>query len=219
VTSRGLRWRRRFTRVVGPYAASGVPCEKRTRYDRGVDAAATSRRVPSGAFLRLSTAVLFGLSMLLPSVVAHAQEQLEEPSARQSIEAALEMDTYRQAQRLPRVTLDAPTGDLTVIFAMRRPLADDPRQIVASATDDVFTILWAVYTSAAAPRIRTATVLGTYAVVGRYERPREVPLLRAVLSADRAVRLDWWNTASLDPRDALDTWWVEGELVAMGASP
>ena len=53
----------------------------------------------------------------------------------------------------------------------------------------------------------------------RSSRPREVPLLRAVLSAERAVRLDWWSSASLDPREALDTWWVEGELVAMGASP
>jgi hypothetical protein len=163
-------------------------------------------------------AVVLAASLTLPSV-AHADEQLEEPSVRQSIEAALEMDTYREAQRLPRVTLDAPTGDLTVIFAMRRPLADDPRQIVASATDDVFTIFWAIYTSAAAPRIRTATVLGTYAIVGRYERPREVPLLRAVLSAERATRLDWWSSTNLDPREALDTWWVEGELVAMGTSP
>ena len=206
-------------------------------------AAAISRRVRSGALLRrstaserghltsqdaasrylalsrLATALLFALSLLVPAGVGRAQEQLEEPSVRQSIEAALEMDTYRQAQRLPRVTLDAPTGDLTVIFAMRRPLADDPRQIVASATDDVFTILWAIYTSASAPRIRTATLLGTYSIVGRYERPREVPLLRAVLSAERAVHLDWWSSASLDPREALDTWWVEGELVAMGASP
>ena len=208
-----------------------------------VGAAAISRRVRSGASLRrstaserghltrqdaaprylalsrLATALLFALSLLVPAGVGRAQEQLEEPSVRQSIEAALEMDTYRQAQRLPRVTLDAPTGDLTVIFAMRRPLADDPRQIVASATDDVFTILWAIYTSASAPRIRTATLLGTYSIVGRYERPREVPLLRAVLSAERAVQLDWWSSASLDPREALDTWWVEGELVAMGASP
>jgi hypothetical protein len=161
----------------------------------------------------LASGLILTLALLAPGT-ALAQGEAEEPSVRQSIESALEMDSYRQVLRLPRVTLDEASGDLTVIFAMRRPLADDPRQIVASATDDIFTILWAAYTSAAAPRIRTATVLGTYAVVGRYARPREIPLMRAVLSADRATRLDWWSVARLDPREALDVWWVEGELVA-----
>ena len=162
--------------------------------------------------------LIAALALLAPGT-ALAQAETEEPSVRRSIESALEMDSYRDARRLPRVTLDDSTGDLTVIFAMRRPLADDPRQIVASATDDVFTILWAVYTSAAAPRIRTATVLGTYAVVGRYARPREIPLMRAVLSADRATRLDWWNVDRLDPREAFDVWWVEGELVGAPSPP
>lgn len=173
-------------------------------------------RVVAVAIFRWAPSVALLLSLLAPGV-ARAEEQTEEASVRGSIEAALEMDTYRQAPRLPRVTLDANNGDLTVIFGMRRPLADDPRQIVASATDDVFTIMWSIYTSAAAPRIRTATVLGTYAVVGRYERPREIPLVRAVLSADRALRVDWWNMFRIDPREALDVWWVEGELVAMAA--
>jgi hypothetical protein len=166
----------------------------------------------------LAGALVVTLTLLMPGTVL-AQGETEEPSVRQSIESALDMDTYRQVLRLPRVTLDEANGDLTVIFAMRRPLADDPRQIAASATDDIFTILWAAYTSAAAPRIRTATVLGTYAVVGRYERPREIPLMRAVLSADRAARLDWWNVARLDPRETLDVWWVEGELVAGQPTP
>jgi len=25
-------------------------------------------------------------------------------------------------------------------------------------------------------------------------------------------RLDWTSVATIDPRDALDVWWVEGEL-------
>ena len=106
---------------------------------------------------------------------------------RRAIESVLEMETGREAMRLPRVTLDAASGDLTVVFAMRRPFADDPAQIVASATDDVFTILAAAYGSAAAPRIRTATVIGTYAVAGRYERPREIPLPASPLSAEVAA--------------------------------
>ena len=127
-------------------------------------------------------------------------------------ESVLELDAGRQAARLPRVTLDDSQGDLTVVFAMRRPASDDPAQIVASATDDVFTILWAAYASGSAGRLRTVTVLGTYAVVGRYARAREIPLVRAVLSADRAASLDWTSVVRADPRDLLDTWWVEGEL-------
>ena len=55
-------------------------------------------------------------------------------------------------------------------------------------------------------------MLGTYAVVGRYARAREIPLVRAVLSAERAASLDWTSVVRADPRDLLDTWWVEGEL-------
>src|ERR1700694_5057670 len=102
-------------------------------------------------------------AVLVAPSAAGAQEQSQEPTVRRAIESVLEMDTRRQALRLPRVTLDSASGDLTVIFAMRRPLADDRAQIVASATDDVFTILAAAYGSAAALRIRTATVIGTYA--------------------------------------------------------
>jgi len=154
------------------------------------------------------------VGMLLAPAPVHAQEQVDETVVRHAIESVLEMDTGRSAARLPRITLDSARGDLTIVLGMRRPLSDDPAQIVASATDDVFTILWATYTSADAPRIRTTTVLGTYAVVGRYENPRELPLLRAVLTADHAANFDWPNVASLDPRRVLDTWWVEGELVA-----
>jgi hypothetical protein len=159
-------------------------------------------------------ALLAVAALLLAPSAARAQEQSAEPTVRRAIESVLEMETGRDAVRLPRITLDAANGDLTVVFAMRRPLADDPSQIVGSGTDDVFTILSAIYSSAAAPRIRTATVIGTYAVGGRYERPREIPLLRAVLSADRSAALDWTTVATVDPREAFDVWWVEGELAA-----
>jgi hypothetical protein len=153
------------------------------------------------------------MALLLPGV-GHAQPETDEPAVRQAIEAVLDLDTGRAATRLPRVSLDNATGDLTVIFAMRRPLTDDAGQIVASATDDIFNILWAAYTSDAASRIRTTTVLGTYAVVGRYSRPREIPLVRAVLSDASAARLNWARSASLEPRTVFDVWWVQGDLVA-----
>jgi hypothetical protein len=52
-------------------------------------------------------------------------------------------------------------------------------------------------------------------VSGRYERPREIPLMRAVLSSDHAANFDWGNAYRLDPARVLDTWWVEGELTAV----
>jgi hypothetical protein len=158
----------------------------------------------------LIVALLLTGAVLVPGSANAAQS--DEPVVRQAIESVLELDSGRQAARLPRVTLDESQGDLTVIFAMRRPASDDPTQIVASATDDVFTILWAVYASGSAARIRTVTVLGTYAVVGRYARAREIPLMRAVLTAQQAARLDWTGVVSADPRNVLDVWWVEGEL-------
>jgi hypothetical protein len=161
----------------------------------------------------VTVAVALAVALLLPGV-GSAQTEAEEPAVRQAIESVLDMDTGRGAVRLPRVSLDSATGDLTVVFAMRRPFADDAAQIVASATNDIFNILWATYTSDAAGRIRTTTVLGTYAVVGRYSRAREVPLVRAVLSDEKAARLNWARAAVLEPRDVFDVWWVEGELVA-----
>jgi hypothetical protein len=161
---------------------------------------------------RVCAALLLSWALLLGAPTLHAQSHADERTVRQAIESVLELDAGRDTRRLPRVTLDEASGDLTVVFAMRRPLVNDPRQIVNSATDDVLTILWATYASPAAGRVRTATVLGTYAVVGRYQRPREIPLLRAVLSADRAAQLDWTQFSTMDPGQSFDVWWLEGEL-------
>jgi hypothetical protein len=166
--------------------------------------------------MRWALAVVACLVWLGAPGVGTAQEESQEPTVRRAIEAVLEMETGRDARRLPRVTMDTATGDLTVVFAMRRPFADDPARIVASATDDVFTILSAAYTSDAGSRIRTATVLGTYSVGGHYARPREIPLVRAVLSADRMATFDWSTAATADPRDAFNLWWVQSELAGLG---
>jgi hypothetical protein len=161
---------------------------------------------------RLAVALIVTVALLVPPS-ASAEDQ-PDAHVRQAIESLIDLDTGRDVLRLPRVTFDVARGDLTVIFAMRRPGSDDPAKIVALATDDALWILWAAYASDAEARIRTATVLGTYAVSGRFARPREIPLMRAVLSADRATRVDWTAFATLDPREALDEWWVYGELQA-----
>ncbi|HEV7661956.1 MAG TPA: hypothetical protein VGQ62_00375 [Chloroflexota bacterium] len=155
---------------------------------------------------------LLGLTTLLWAQPVLADQQVDQPAIRAAIESVIELDPGRQVNRLPRVTLDPSQGDLTIVFAMRRPLSDDASQIVASALDDILTLLWATYASDASTQVRTTTVIGTYAVVGRYARAREIPLVRAVLSADRARQLDWAKFATLDPREAFDVWWLEGEL-------
>jgi hypothetical protein len=162
--------------------------------------------------MRRAVAALLLVLLGATPTVAGAQQEADEPTVRQAVQSVLDMDSGRGVARLPRITLDTARGDLTIVFAMRRPMSDDPHQIVASATDDVFTILWATYNSGDASRIRTTTVLGTYAVSGRYEQPKEVPLLRAVLTADKAANLDWSSAATLDPSQAFSGWWVEGEL-------
>ena len=171
---------------------------------------------PAYAFA-LGFAMATAGAVLLGPLAASAQQRVGDPMVRAAIVSVLDMDPGRDVERLPRIDLDPTQGDLTIVFAMRRPLSDDPRQILRSATDDVFTILWAAYASADAPRIRTATVLGTYAIVGRYDHPREVPLIRAVLSADRAANFDWSQVATADPSRVLDTWWIEGELQSAAA--
>jgi hypothetical protein len=173
--------------------------------------ALAQRRRPTSCARFAAVALVAATLFQLPGA-AHAETLVDEPTIRLAIESTLELDTGRQAPRLPRVSLDADRGDVTVVFAMRRPGVDDPVQIVNSATDDVFTILWAAYTSGAAPRIQKVTVLGTYAVVGRYARPREIPLMRAVLSVERAAHFDWSQVAVANPGEVLDDWWVESEL-------
>src|SRR3982074_2320526 len=101
--------------------------------------------------MKLLVAVMAIVVALAASPVG-AQEESQEPTVRRATEGMLEMDTGRQAAvRVPRVTLDAASGDLTVVFAMRRPLADDPHQIVAHPPHDAFTILSAAYTHAPPP--------------------------------------------------------------------
>src|SRR5207237_1340641 len=89
---------------------SGALLRRSTASERGhlTSQDAASRYL---ALSRLATALLFALSLLVPAGVGRAQEQLEEPSVRQAIEAAPEMDTSRQAQRPPRVPPACVAGD------------------------------------------------------------------------------------------------------------
>jgi len=156
------------------------------------------------------TALAIGLAACLvaarPAAIEAAETIVEAPRIRQAIEAAIELDTKRGAVRLPRVSIDE-TGDVTVVVALRDEL-EDRGATYAAALDDTLAVLRAVYHSPDAGDIRSATVLGTFAVTGATGRTREQPVLRAVLSAGPATNLDW---ASVEP-EALptlaDVWWV-----------
>jgi hypothetical protein len=137
--------------------------------------------------------------------VPASQEITEAPQIRQSVEAAIDPDTRRGVVRLPRVTIDT-TGDVTVVVALR----DEGEQeaIHAAALEDTLRVLSAIYHSSDLERITTATVVGTYTVIGAAGRARELPVLRAVLSAERAAKLDW---STVDPPrlpDLVDVWWM-----------
>jgi hypothetical protein len=152
--------------------------------------------------MRLVVAALLAV-VLAPSVAAAQEADVEAPAARQAIEAVLDLDSGRGVPRLPRVTIDPTSGDLTVIFAMMRPGDDDPVHVAGVARADTWSILRAAYSSDDAWRIQTVTVLGTYRVVGKYERGKEIPLLRATLSSARAASLGWRATEA-----DLDAFWM-----------
>jgi pimeloyl-ACP methyl ester carboxylesterase len=117
------------------------------------------------------------------------------------IEEAIDPDTGRGAIRLPAVGIDD-TGDLTVVFALREK--DDLGAFRAAAEEDVFRILRAVYTEPDSP-VRTATVLGTYSVTGT-RGDRELRVLRTVLSAENASKIDWENANPQDLFTAADVY-------------
>jgi pimeloyl-ACP methyl ester carboxylesterase len=127
-----------------------------------------------------------------PATPAAAPSPLDE-RIRGWIEKAIDPDTGRGTSRLPAVWIDD-TGDLTVVFALREK--DDLDAFRAAAEEDVFRILRAVYTESDSP-VRTATVVGTYSVT-ETTYARELPMLRTVLSAQNAGKIDWENATPQD---------------------
>lgn len=120
-----------------------------------------------------------------------------------AIAAVLPPDSGRDVARLSRVSID-PTGDVTVVFAIRS--GPDAVAIRTGALADTLTILRAVYHSPVAAQVRTATVLGTYAVASATST-RELPVIRAVLTAQHASRLDPKTTTPDMLPKLLDLWW------------
>jgi hypothetical protein len=150
--------------------------------------------------------LLAGL-LAAPAAAGPALQEIQDaPRIREAIEASVDPDTRRNVPRLPRVTIDT-TGDVTVVLALRDQ-ADDPQATYAAALDDTLVVLSAVYHSPDAERVTTTTLVGTFAVIGASGRQRELPVLRAALSAQRAAELDWSSIAPEQLPSVVDVWWV-----------
>jgi len=119
----------------------------------------------------------------------------------------------------PRVSLD-PNGGTTVTFAIRATDDDDPAAIRAGALADTLAVLQTVYAAPAASHVRTLMVLGTFPFQGtRGHSVRESPVLRAVLSAERAAHLEWSQLSPDSLADVLDAWWLQSAFASVEAQP
>jgi hypothetical protein len=133
---------------------------------------------------RLASAAAAVLLALAP-LGAQAEEA---PTLRSALASVIDPNPTRNTQRLPSVDID-PNGDATVIFAIQNA-DDDADAIRAGALADTLALLQAAYTSPDAERIASLTVLGTFPFKStKGKSVREAPVLRAVLSAERAAAL------------------------------
>jgi hypothetical protein len=151
---------------------------------------------------------------ILPAPTASPDAVTNATPIRQAITAVLDPATNRNAERLPRVTID-PTGDVTVVFALRDEGSIDA--IRARGMADTLTILRAVYHSPQARQVTTATVLGTYSITGASNRARERTVMRAVLSAHKADGINWQDTQAQQLPQLVDVWWLSPVLMDQGA--
>jgi plastocyanin len=130
------------------------------------------------------------------------------------LQAAVADSLGQQALRVPGTTID-PTGDATVVYALRNT-ASSVEGLRSDARADILAVLAATYQSADAPRIRTVTVLGTYATP---DEPRPEVVMRATLSADRARSLRWDHLQADQLASVLDEWWEHPGLTTGDTLP
>jgi hypothetical protein len=161
-------------------------------------------------------AILLSLGLTFSTVSAGRAETLENaPGLYAALIATLDQATHRQTPRVEQATID-PSGDTTVVFAIR-DLGDEPAAIRNGAIGDTLDVLRAVYASPDAGRIRVLTILGTFPFQGtKSKSPRETPVLRAVVSAERASSIDFSSLTAEDLGTALDGWWMQGAFAAVG---
>ncbi len=166
---------------------------------------------------RARSGALVGLCIWLAVAPATATAQADPSSALfQALSSGLSLGTHREAGRLPTVRVD-PAGDATVVFAIRGE-GDDAQATRAGALSDTLTVLRTVYQSPEAGQVQMLTVLGTFPFKSTKGRAvRESPVLRAVLSAETASRLDWSLVTPDGVPAVVDTWWLQGAFANAGS--
>ncbi len=132
-----------------------------------------------------------------------------------ALNSSLPPGTHREAARLPTVRVGS-GGDATIVFAIRSE-GDDADATRQGALADTLTVLRTVYASPVAEQVTSVTVLGTFPFKSTKGRAiRENPVLRAVLTADRAAQLAWDSVTPADLPGSLDAWWLQGAFADAG---
>ncbi len=182
--------------------------------------AARTRLAAVGAVVALLLAVAGAAALLSQEITAPSPQEpqaiVDAPLIYQAVAAVLSPDTKREAKRLARATIDQ-TGDATVVFALRNE-GDDLKAVRASALLDTLAVLWGVYHSPEADRVATSTVVGTFAIMGERGKARELPVLRAVLSAERAAQVNWAVVTPEGMPELVDAWWLHPVFAPLTAA-
>ena len=123
-----------------------------------------------------------------------------------ALAGSLDPSASRPVPRLAEVSVSQ-DGDATVIFAIRNEEDDAPLTREGALTDTL-TVLRTVY---ATTQVNSVTVLGTFPFQStKGKNVRETPVLRAVLSAERAAQINWDELTAEELPATVDLWWMQG---------
>jgi hypothetical protein len=222
----------RMLKLIGPLAKSGAACAilallltisgctpASTESPPAMTSvpAAQSQSAPTSAPVVISTAVAASAPAAQSQPTAASQPAMsaspaiaDAPNILLAVGAVLNPDTKRDVPRMARATIDT-SGDATVVFALRNE-NDNQEAIVTTALADTLAAFWAIYHSPDTAQVTSATVIGTYNVQGKTGSMRELPVLRAVLTANNAAHLNWNAVMPEQVPDIVDDWWIHEKL-------
>lgn len=131
------------------------------------------------------------------------------------IEAALPAATGRGGSRFTLIALDV-NGALTVIYKVEaEPTLTTLRD---AAIADQLILLRAIFGRPPIASVRTATIVGTYAI-SKGASTRELPIVMATVTANRAQHIDWANVQPGQLPALVQVWWLHPALPSIAATP
>jgi len=230
---------RRMLKIIGPLAKFGAACAilallltisgctpASTESPPAVTSvpAAQSQSAPTSVPAVISTAVATSApaaqrqptTTSQPAMSAASPTMADAPNILLAVGAVLNPDTKRDVPRMARATIDT-SGDATVVFALRNE-NDHQEAIVTTALADTLAAFWAIYHSPDTAQVTSATVIGTYAIQGKTGSMRELPVLRAVLTANNAAHLNWNAVMPEQLPEIVDDWWMHAKLAGAARS-